>query len=496
MIETMMLEDTAKRKLILFKLLTAFSNKQHSINFFEKRLDYSYSRVVYLLELIQQDITNITGEEIEILQVNGVHYKQTISYDRYYQYLITQSVPYQLLISILFYPNDNLSKFCEKNYHSKTTVVRKSKLLSDYFKRFNIKMNTSQLTLYGDERVIRITLYTLIWLSSQGTNLPKIENNPINYAEITNIISPYFPDSFSYSANKQIKLILDIVFLRVQSGNVLTEKSTIDSYIPTSLSYAKIFFGDLLKDSNALEAEAQYAAYLLIATPNFFRNNDYRLTLLNDYLENQKNSATKLLEEFCALFKQDFMPRDFSWEDVPILFGNTANIIFSTTISKKPLPTLFHLINHSLYSKNEYYYQLMNHFKALFQKISKRKDFGWLKDNIEQLSDTLATLLVPLYESFQVNKIVRIALIAESNYLLIQPLAQFIEELPFVQLVAYAQGEFSSVDFIVATSSYLIPEECHLPSFVFRFSADNDEQYIGLYQAIKAIHNKKGLDPQ
>ncbi|MBO0473667.1 helix-turn-helix domain-containing protein [Enterococcus ureasiticus] len=494
MLEAMMLEDTAKRKLALFRLLTKFSNKQHSINFFESRLDYSYSRVVYLLELIQQDLTKMTGKKTEILQINGVHYKQNISYDTYYQFLITQSVPYQLLISILFYPNDNLAKFCKKKYHSKTTVVRKSKLLSNYFKQFNIKMNTSQLSLDGDERVIRITLYTLIWLASRGTHLPKIKSNSIDYKEITQIISPYFPDSYSYSANKQITLILDIVYLRVRSGNVLTEKTAIDPYIPTSKTHAETFFGDLIKETKILETEAQFAAYLLIATPNFFRNNDHRLTLLNTYLDNQTNSATKLLEDFCTLFSEEIIPSDFSWEDEPILFGNVANIIFSTTIIEKNFPTLFHLIDHSLYVKNEYYYHLLTHFKAFFQKFSKRKNFGWLKANITQLSDTLAALLVPLYGSFQTENIVRIALIAESNYLLVQPLTQFIEELPFVQLVAYKDAEFSSFDFIVATSSYLIPEECQLPSFVFRFSADNDQQYIGLYQAIKTIHNKKEIN--
>lgn len=490
----MMLDDTAKRKLALFSLLTKFSNKQHSISFFENRLDYSYSRVVYLLELIQQDLTKISGNTVEIFQTNGVHYKQDISYDMYYQFLITQSIPYQLLISILFHPEDSLDKFCEKNFHSRTTIIRKSKLLSNYFKQFNIKMNASQLSLSGDERVIRITLYTLIWLASQGTNLPKIQDNPIDYEEITKIISPYFPDSSSYSARKQITLILDIIYLRVQSGNILREKTTIDPYIPASNAYATVFFGELVNETTSLEAEAQFAAYLLIAIPNFFRNNDHRLSLLNTYLDNQINSATKLFEEFSTLIRNEIMPNDFSWDNEPILFGNVANIIFSTAILEKPFPTLFHLINHSLYLKNEYYYRLFTDFKAFFQKISKRKNFGWLKDNIDQLSDTLAALIVPLYETFQVNNVVRVALIAESNYLLTQPLTQFIEELSFVQLVAYKYGAFSSFDFIVATSSYLIPENCNLPSFVFRFSADNDEQYIGLYRAIKAVHNKKGLN--
>ncbi|MGX7244629.1 hypothetical protein ACWOC1_07240 [Enterococcus quebecensis] len=285
--------------------------------------------------------------------------------------------------------------------------------------------------------------------------------------------------------------MLDIIYLRVKSGNILTEKTTIAPYIPVNTAYVKAFFHYLIKDRKTLEAEGQFASILLITTPNFFRKNEHRLTLLNSYLENQQNSATKLLKEFCTFFSEQFMPDDFSWEKHPVLFGNIGNIISSTTIIEKPFPTLFHSINHSRYSKNESYYQLFTHFKALFQKISKRKNFSWLKNNRDQLSDTLAALLVPLYESFQTTNLTRIALIAESNYLLVQPLTKFIEELPFVELVAYRSAEFSSFDFLVATSSYLIPEDCHLPSFVFRFSADNDEQYIGLYQAIKAVHNKK-----
>lgn len=369
--------------------------------------------------------------------------------------------------------------------------MRKSKLLIRYLKQFNIKINTSQLTLYGDERVIRITLYALIWMSSQGTNLPKAKERPINYERIIETISPYFPDSHSYSAQRQITLMLDIIYLRIQSGNGLIDKVTIDSYIPLNKTLGEYCFKDWIKDTNMLEAEIQFAGYLLIATPNFFRANDDRLTSLNHYLKNQKNNATKLLEEFTNFFSEKFLTEVFSWEDEPILFGNVVNILFSTAIIEKPFPTLFHMINHSLYAKNEHYYLLFTNFKIFFQKIAKRKNFSWLKNSIDQLSDSLAALLVPLYETFQTDNIVRIALIAESNYLLVQPLSQFMEELHFVKLVAYEYGEFSNFDFIVATSSSLIPSECNLPSFVFRFSADNDAQYIRLYQAIRAVHNKK-----
>lgn len=491
MLEAIMLDENSKRKLVLFKLLIKFSDKKRSINFFENNLDYSYSRVVYLLDLIQQDLTNLTGESVQFIQPKGVQYNQQFSYDIYYQYLLSNSIPYQLLVSMLYYPKDNLNKFCEKNFHSKTTVVRKSKLLSDYFKQFNIKMNTTQLRLTGDERVIRITFYTLIWSTTQGVNLPEIINNPIDYDRVKKIVSPYYPDSTSYSAHKQIALILDILYLRIQSGYALHERSEITPYIPVNTDQMNIIFKGLLTDKQILIAEADFAAYLLISAPNFFRKSDRRLTLITDYLKSQSNQATKLLKEFCIVLSEQIMPQDFSWENESILFGNIVNTIFCSAIIKKPFPTLFHLVNRSRYANNDYYHQLYAQIKKLFQRISKRKDFNWLKESIHQLTDSLASLLVPVYESFQLNNVVRVALIAESNYLLIQPLTKFIDEISFVQLVAYKQDAFASFDFILATSAYLIPEQSPLPSFVFRFSADNDQQYIELYQELKALHNQK-----
>lgn len=493
MLESMMLDENAKRKLILFKSLITFSTKRNSINFFENRLDYSYSRVVYLLELIQQDLVNITGKTVNLVQPTGVQLKEDISYNIYYQYLLTHSIPYQLLVSMLYSPNDDLTVFCEKNFHSKTTVVRKSKLLRDHFKHFNIKINMSQLNLSGDERIIRIMFYTLLWMTSQGTNLPQISNNPIHYEKLKKAIRSYFPDSQSYAADKQITLILDILYLRITAGHVLQQEAEICSYIPADPTYVNTLLGNLIKQPLSLSAETQFTTYLLISAPNFFRANDKRLNLLTMYIRKNNNIATKLLDAFCTFFDEQIMPQDFSWEKEPILFGNVANVIFSSAIIGKPFPTLFHLINRSTYVKNEYYHQLFTQFKQLFQKISKRKHFHWLKENITQLSDTLASLLVPIYESFQTDNIIRVALIAESNYLLSQPLAKFIEELPFVQLVAYKHGIFSSFDFIVATSAYLIPKDSPLPAFVFRFSADNDAQYIELYQALKSTHNKRAI---
>ncbi|MBP2098330.1 helix-turn-helix domain-containing protein [Enterococcus rivorum] len=492
MFEDMMLEDISKRKLTLFKLIIKFSEQTYSINFFANYLDYSYSRIVYLLEQIQQDLSKITNKPVVLLDSNGVHPNKFVSYDSYYQYLITQSIPYQLLVSILYSPKNDLEAFCKINFLSRASVIRKSKLLVDYFKQFDIRLNLSQLKLSGDERNIRLILYCLIWLSSQGMNLPSSDNATINYRDVSAAVSPFFPDSYSYSASKQIKLILDVVYLRIKSGYSLKEKTTLPPYIPSDIDYAENFWSKTITDKDILEAEAQFSAFLLTITPNYFRGNDYRLTFLMNYLKQEHNLATEIMQNFCNFFATQLMTDEFKWDDQPILFGNVANILFSTAILKKPFPTLFHLIKRQSIKENECYQQLFFSFSNFFKKMARQQKFSWLKFMIDDLTESLAYLLLPIFEHALKDNIVRVAIVAESDFLLTRQLTDFLDELTFTRLIAYKEDDPFSFDFIIGTSPYLIPENCNTPSFIFRFTSGTD-QYIDLFKALKKAQTHKKI---
>lgn len=491
MFEEMMLEDISTRKLTLFKLLIELSDKTTcSINFLEQHLDYSYSRIVYLLEQIQQDLTDITGNSIVLLDSKGVHIENLITYDTYYQYLIVQGVPYQLLVSILYFPEDDLEAFCQKNYLSRASVIRKSKALVEYLKQYDIRLNSSQLKLIGEERVIRIMLYTLIWLSSQGVNLPESEKMAIDYDDLTETICPFFPDSYSYSGYRQIKLSIDVVYLRVLSGNYLRKQTEIAPYIPSDIDYATKFWHPLIKDPEAIAAEAEFSAFLLSSSPNFFRASDYRLRFLSSRIKTSDDVASELFKHFCNFFAVKLMKDESIWENNPILYGNIANIIFENVILKGTPPTLFHLLPEKPYEKNEYYHKLVSEFQRFFKSIAKQKRFSWLNKNTNRMIDMLAFLLLPLYESSIEENILRVAMIAESDFLLIQQLRFFLEKLPFVVLIAYHYNRPDLFDFIVATSTYLLPDNSDSPSYVFRLTS-SDDQYSELYQVLQEAQAQK-----
>ncbi|WP_321386585.1 helix-turn-helix domain-containing protein [uncultured Enterococcus sp.] len=486
MFEKLILEEVTKRKLTLFNLLVKLPDDYYSINFLENNLDYSYSRVSYLLELIQQDLDDIRKEPVAFITDQGIHYDRSVSYDQYYQYLITQSIPYLLILSIVYYPKDNLDDFCRKNFLSKASVMRKSKPLNDYLKHFNIKLNISQLKLSGEERIIRIVLYTLIWFTSQSVNLPKAEID-VDYKTVIDNISPCFPESHSYSATKQICLMLDIIYLRVTNGYVLREKIKISSYVPTSIQRGKDFFDPIVKDPAVLEAECQFSALLLTITPNFYTESDPRFPLLQLYLETEDNQATILFREFWSFLEQEY---GFSALDHKILYGNSANILFPVIIFKKTLPGILTVNAKSSFLQNKYFLELFSSFKTFFKKVSKRKNYGWITEYINQIATAFALLLYPTWENLQTNRTIKVGLIAESNYLLTQQLINYLDEFVFVELGAMTNN-CADFDLIVATSSYLLPDQCSVPKFVFRYSLDNHRQFIDLYQTLKEVQMNK-----
>ncbi|MGC6769188.1 helix-turn-helix domain-containing protein [Enterococcus sp. LJL128] len=486
MFEELILEDITKRKLTLFNLLAKLPDDYYSINFLESNLDYSYSRVSYLLELIQQDLDDLTQTSAEFITDQGIHYDRSVSYDQYYQYLITQSIPYLLILSVVYYPKDNLDDFCRKNFLSKASVIRKAKPLNDYFKQFNIKLNISQLKLTGEERLIRIVLYALIWFTSQSMNLPNTDIR-LDYEKIRNNISSCFPKHHSYSGTIQIKLMLDIIYLRITNGYFLTEKTKISSYVPTDVELGKDFLEPIVTDAKVLEAESQFSALLLVITPNYYDEEDIRFRFLENYLKRENNQAATLLNEFWDYLSDVY---GFTQKKHKILYGNVANIIFPIAVLKKSMPGILTLNKSSSLLQNKYFLDLHKSFKAFFRKIAKRKHFSWLNEQVKPLSITLALLLFPSWETMTKNKVIKIGLIAESNYLLTQQLINFLDELVFVELDAL-NDNCTDFDLIIATSSYLLPPNCSLPAFVFRYSLDNQKQFTELYQTLKEVQQTK-----
>ncbi|MDQ8358384.1 helix-turn-helix domain-containing protein [Enterococcus faecium] len=157
-----------RRKLAIFHLL----EEQHELTIKEisKKLDLSSSVVKNILNEMENEFDDFCFSGFKLLSKNKINQNLPIdlNYDYYYSYLIQQSLPYRAMKSSLFYPEKNLMEFCQENFISRASAMRHLQSLADYVQEFDVIFNRSQLSFKGDERLIRLILFNILWAASRG----------------------------------------------------------------------------------------------------------------------------------------------------------------------------------------------------------------------------------------------------------------------------------------------------------------------------------------
>ena len=59
-------------------------------------------------------------------------------------------------------------EFCQENFISRASAMRHLQSLADYVQEFDVIFNRSQLSFKGDERLIRLILFNILWAASRG----------------------------------------------------------------------------------------------------------------------------------------------------------------------------------------------------------------------------------------------------------------------------------------------------------------------------------------
>ncbi len=59
-------------------------------------------------------------------------------------------------------------EFCQEKFISRASAMRHLQSLADYVQEFDVIFNRSQLSFKGDERLIRLILFNILWAASRG----------------------------------------------------------------------------------------------------------------------------------------------------------------------------------------------------------------------------------------------------------------------------------------------------------------------------------------
>lgn len=488
-LENIVLTSFNKKKFNLYGILCNLTLKKHSINYISSLTPYSNKSVRNLLQSIELDLNIFFGLppifEGNVLSITSI----LPSPSRFKEELINRSLTYKAIISIIFYPKKTLEDLAKENFTSISTALRTLFPLKEYFKELNIQFSITNLSLLGDERIIRISLSQILWLISHGNNLPSQFERDSLYEEYQLYKRNFFKDSLTFPISEQVDLLLTVFYFRTSHNFFITEEMPPifnewfrDEFAHTS--YNNSF-------SLIQEKERMFLTYTPYYSPIDFNESEQRSLLVKNILEKEDNIYIRFVNTF-KQFYSSFIPNSqISEKTRNLLERNAVNIIFLYSIFQQRVPTLFDLTDTTTLEKNSDYIALKEKVAAFIYNIERRKDFRFIKNNREQAIHTITALLLPEYSLTLYKKKLSVLLIIEMNYLFLQPLIQFLTELNFVQLYLSTEKNNPHPNFIISSSSRLLNNYSEVTSYIIKsYCVDTD--FIELYSQLKlAYHQQK-----
>lgn len=487
-LEAIVLTNFDNRKIFLYDTLCTLTEKNHSINYLHSITQYSNKNIRSLLQSIENDLIDFFGlSKLFVDDVFAITYPLPPS-NAYKEELISHSFPTKIICSIVFQPHKNLQNLTLESFMSLSTAIRRIGPLKQYFNELGIHFCTTTLSLTGDERIIRICLAQLLWLTNPNINFPITFEDKNLYNEYQLYKNIFFNNSITFPMANQIDLLLTVFYFRTVHGFFITEnmpeifKDWFSHEYP-DFSYKKLF--SLLSENEIL-----FLLYTPYYSPIDFNESEKRGLFITNLLQKEENLFIRFVHIFKKFYLSFITSSQLTKRKQDLLDQNALYIIFLYSIFQQRVPTLLDLTDTTTLEQNSDYVDLKIKVGKFVYNLERRKDFMFLKNSREQVIYTIAALLLPEYSLSLHKKNLSVLLIIEMNYLFSQPVIQFLTELTFVHLHLSTEKFSVEPDFIIASSSKsakIFPEkECYI---IQSYYVNSD--FIDLYGTLKRAHFKK-----
>ncbi|MGF2942215.1 helix-turn-helix domain-containing protein [Enterococcus xiangfangensis] len=494
MLATIFLTKKEQKKLALFYHLERLPAGDYTMKSISDELGYVYSTTQVLLNEIAADCSTINQTAVVLTPQKQVRCPLSgVSYDQYFAFLVYQGVPHQCLLYLLEHPQKDLKTFCQSHYVSIASCMRHLQPLAEYVQQFGLTFNRSQLSLKGDERLIRITLFNLIWAISKGSE-PLFQH--FQSGELTTTLaalSQEIPLGRDYVGTKEIYLFVEITYLRTKAGFYVEDDERYDAVFSKKSAMpldALEHFFPVSKEQ--LYAEYRFLQFMHYYAPTYTGVDDPRLPMIQKYLT-EKNSLSTILLSFEAFWEKAIIRGDTGLlKKNSDIHGNLHNVLVCYYIFPQRIPTLFNLLVYFRQSPSIHYDYLQQKITRFFTRFSKRHGFEWLKGCQNCLIDLFTWLTLTYFESAGQQQPLIVSLIVESNQLFRQDITQRLKDLSFIKLVPFSIHDMADYDFLICSSALLLPKDNSLPYFVFNLFSKNTD-HIALYRTLRKHHQQKNI---
>ena len=494
--EELIMDSSTLIKFNLFKTLTRLNNDHYPVTHLAEEVDLNYQQTMIDLAEIDRDLEELHENHVSILigagKINSFNISSTI--DEYRYFLLTHSVPFQFMLYFLNEPEPNVDKFCEKYYVSRSTVSRKIAKFKAYLHQFHLRLTYTDAGLVGDERIIRIALFILVWLGTRGMYWP-LKVSEEKAEQFADACAKYFPLSRTYLGRLELKFFAGIILSRLPRNKFAKYDKHYDFLLQKN-SYYDFHEIEALLDipltPKQIKGESSFIFFLAHFAPFYTLEDDESLqqTLLD--FSTRLNPVYSLTREFLDYVRKQFFKAEPELLDSPLILGNLLNVGFSFYVFRQVYPSIHGLVvqpQMQAHSNQEF----QDKIDQFFSFVRKDPEFQFITDEVlPEISKTYANVLLPYYDRVKYSKKLQVSLAMEHNFLLVKGLYQFLDDLKFVQAEPYNTSKNDDYDLVISSSLLLKQEHPELPVYFWDHSSSESE-LISLYQKLRNLYTEKNI---
>ncbi|MCB5951555.1 helix-turn-helix domain-containing protein [Enterococcus sp. BWT-B8] len=453
MLETIALDDFARKKLSMFHQLLELDDGIYSTRHFKQFTELSYARLVSLFAEMNDDLNQQSN--IALLTDEGkiMIEKEALIQISYEQYLFQKSIAYKFLFASLFEKNYRLEDFCEKNFISRASALRKLQPLISYIKKFDININCSKMKITGNEATIRILYFNFFWLTSFGEDFFTVLNEERRGLELFDSEDKQW---MTYVEPRQWFLLISINRLRIEKGFYLGVTPFDQLIYPeTNFSFLEELRVRGVTEKHRLR-ERDFLSYMLFYWNPFLHANDPRLTYVKSYMLDKHHPLGELINQFQTFYMGFLDGITLSEEESDLLHANIFTTFLNHASREASLPLSVDF-SYELFKRNHPLFDpLYEKIQDYLVKASQKSQYIWINNCLDHLVYSCTLFLLPFYEKSKNNHQLHVGVILFQNAMVSQSLSRFLAKIPFVQAELITSSAKEEYDFYIATSPLLL----------------------------------------
>ncbi|WP_086315645.1 hypothetical protein A5821_003148 [Enterococcus sp. 7F3_DIV0205] len=456
MLEDILLDDVAQRKISVFNQLLNTANGTYSVHYFEQFTDFSYARLNSLFSEIHEDLMEKQG--LALLTSQGkVHIDLSKLRDiPYSQFLFRKSLPYKFLLATILEKNYTIENFCRDHFISRASIIRRLQPLINYLKDFDIQLNCSKLQLTGKENLIRIVYLNFFWIASYGEDLfLALDETKRGF----DLFDPEDRQWMTYTEPREWYLLTTISQLRIKKKHFIIEPPFKQLAFPkVNMSFIKKL-EQVNLPQHFIERESTFLSFMMFYWNIYFYADDPRISYVKEYMTSEQQPLSNLIERFEDFYLPLFTEKQLSEAEREVLNINIFTTCLNHSVIKDSLPLAINFMETCIKKQNPLYAPLSAKVREFLKQIVLTPEFTWIKNCLEDLTYICSFLLLPFYERSNPKYQLNVGIILSPNAIFLQSLFDFLEQISFISVSFVSSASEDDYDFYIAASKLLIPDK-------------------------------------